>query len=304
MTLNASGRDTPINATLKIVASATANGKTLSAHTEVNLVVTDPSAPQADVFFVLDVTGSMTWAINGIRDGISNFAATMRAKKIDFRIGLLAFRDLTYDAVPMDLLLFDGQPFTNNVEAFQDQVGGLVSMGGGDEPESSLEAVVKACRQPFRKSATKVLLLITDAPPKVKPAQNIPQTDEEELAGAEKAAAVVRENGIDAVNLVVRPDDPRNLRFSHDLTTYTPLMQAGQLKGAGKFFDLKKTVAAGPAGFTSLINQFTSSVVEAAAAKNPSTPVVSGQADKPVITTASLQSSQKFAEGYEGRLFC
>ena len=78
--------------------------------------------------------------------------AKMCENKIDYRIGLLAFRDLTIDPVPMDLLMFDGSPFTTDVDAFRTKVGRLVSMGGGDEPESSLEAVDKACQQPLGRS--------------------------------------------------------------------------------------------------------------------------------------------------------
>jgi hypothetical protein len=278
---------------IKVVASAAPNGKKVTAETTVSLQVIAPPAPQADVFFVLDVTGSMSWAINGVRDGIGGFAAKMRENKIDYQIGLLAFRDLTIDPVPMDLLMFDRSPFTTDVDAFRTKVGRLVSMGGGDDPESSLEAVDNACQQPFRKGATKVLLLITDAPPKVKPGQNIPQTFDEELAGAKKTAVVVKDKDIDAVNLVVRPQH---------LKIFEPLMEAGLMKGGGQFFDLETTVTRGEAGFTSLLDKFTTSVVEAAAAKNPVKPTVAAQAEKPVLTTKSLQSSEQFVEGSQGRL--
>jgi hypothetical protein len=278
--------------TITVGASASANGKPIAATAPVSLQMIDPASPAADVYFVLDVTGSMGWAIDGIRDGIGGFAQKMRENRIDFRIGLLAFRDLTYDREPMDQLMFDGQPFTTDATAFRNKVGDLVSMGGGDEPESSLEAVEKACRLKYRPEATKVLLLITDAPPKVKPQQNMRQTFEEELAGAQKAAIVVKDARIDLVNLVVRPQH---------LDIFKPLMDAGASKGS-RFFDLQNTVARGHAGFTSLLDSFTSAVVEAAAAKNPTKPVAAAGAEKPVLTTRSLQSSAQYAEGFEGRL--
>jgi hypothetical protein len=288
-----SGSGVAATTPIKVIASATPNEKTITAETSVSLQVIVPPAPQADVFFVLDVTGSMTWAINGVRDGIRGFATEMKKNKIDYRIGLLAFRDLTFDRVPMDLLQFDDSPFTTDVDAFRKQVGRLVSMGGGDEPESSLEAVDKACQQPFRKGATKVLLLITDAPPKVKPGQGTPQTFDEELAGAKKTAVIVKDKEIDAVHLVVR---------QKHFKIFEPLMEAGLIKGGGQFFDLETTVSRGETGFASLIDKFTSAVVEAAAAKNPVKPQVATQADKPVLTVKSLQSSEQFAEGSQGRL--
>jgi hypothetical protein len=232
-------------------------------------------------------------AIDGIRDGIGRFASEMRANKIDFRIGLLAFRDLTIDPVPMDLLSFGGSPFTTDVESFRNKVGKLISMGGGDEPESCLEAVDKACQQPFRKGATKVLLLITDAPPKVKQGQNIPQTFEEEVAEARRTAQVVKEKEIDALHIVVRSKHRR---------IFEPLREAGLIKGGGRFFDLETTVARGERGFTSLLEEFTSSVVEAAAAKNPVKPMVAAQAEKPVLGVKGVQSSQVFPEESRGQL--
>ncbi len=52
------------------------------------------SAPlKVDVMFVLDVTSSMTWAIEGIRDGIIEFARELEQRKMDIRIGLTGFRD-------------------------------------------------------------------------------------------------------------------------------------------------------------------------------------------------------------------
>lgn len=293
LNLHAAANATPAATRLSVSASASFGGKTLTDRSPVNLQVIAPASPQADVFFVLDVTSSMRYAINGVRDGIGAFAATMRDHGIDYRIGLLAFRDLTiFDAVPMDLLSFGGQPFTTDVDAFRSQVGRLEATGGDDIPESSLEAIERACQQPFRKGATKVLLLITDAPPKVKPGQNIFQTEAEARAGAEKAAIFVRDNQIDAVHLVVRRDD---------FNVFEPLMQAGSIKGSGQFFDLNE-VATGTTGFNSLLDKFTSEVVRAAAARNPTKPVLAEQAGAPVLGIRGVQSSQSFAEGTEGRL--
>ena len=43
------------------------------------------------------------------------------------------------------LLRFGDSRFTKNVEAFREGVGELTARGGGDDPESSLEAVAEAC---------------------------------------------------------------------------------------------------------------------------------------------------------------
>jgi len=50
---------------------------------------------------------------------------------------------------------------------FRQKVAEIQQVGGGDEPESSLDALNLAANQPFRADSTKVILLITDAPPQV-----------------------------------------------------------------------------------------------------------------------------------------
>jgi Mg-chelatase subunit ChlD len=283
----AATRAAPVS-TRPVLAAAEARigSKTVSASTGTSLTVSDPTRPEADVFFVLDVTGSMDWAIRGVRDGIGRFAADMNKNRIDFRVGLVAFRDLTFDAEPMTVLTFgkDDSPFTSNADEFREKVGRLRADGGGDPPESSLEAVTEACSQPFRKSATKVLLLITDVPPKVG-AQNTVEGAVQRTAGTVKGA------DIDSVHLVI---DPR------DLPIYAPLREAGLDKGKGEFFALRD-VAHGAAGFDRLIDNFGQAVTAAAKAKNPEgTLRVGGAAPPPEVK--SLQSSKDYAKGSGFRL--
>ena len=83
------------SSTVNVVAEATRIGKKPTAETSIAVEAHAPGPTVADVFFVLDVTGSMGWAINGVRDGIGRFAADLHHNHIDFRVGLVAFRDLT-----------------------------------------------------------------------------------------------------------------------------------------------------------------------------------------------------------------
>jgi len=183
---------------LKVVAEAKADGKTLTAETSIACHVSDPSRSQADIVFVLDVTGSMGWAIDGVRRGIGRFADELNQNRIDFRVGLVAFRDLTYPEDEqnglklLETLQFKGSPFTSDPDTFRAATARLRAAGGGDDPESSLEAIGEACNQQFRKSATKVLLLITDALPKVIQGQtNGPQPRAAIVAGVKGTAEVV-----------------------------------------------------------------------------------------------------------------
>ena len=189
----------------------------------------------------------------------------------------------------MEVLQFKGDPFTSDPETFRGETARLRAAGGGDDPESSLEAIGEACRQQFRRGATKVLLLITDAPPKVVQGQtNGPQPRDAILAGVKGTAEMVKRKDIDAVHLVVKQ--------AH-WEVYRPLMEAGAIKGGSKHFELSEVVSG--AGFDSLLNDFSREVVKAAQAKNPDKAQVS-QADKPAVK--SLQSNRCYAEGTEVRL--
>lgn len=284
---------------VRVRAEGDAGAKKPTETTSIAVQVSDPFRPQADIIFVLDVTGSMGWAINGVREGIRRFADDLSGNKIDFRVGLVAFRDLTATEDEragfklMEVLSFRGDPFTNDADAFRSEVSRLKAHGGGDEPESSLEAIGEACRQPMRKGATKVFLLITDALPKVGQGQSASGRPEELRGPVASASELVKRHEIDAVHLVVR---------QQHLDVYRPLMEAGRIKDGGKYFDLQKVAAGGPA-FETLLKDFSRVVTEAAIAKNPEGKLqVAAQAEKPTLGVQGVQSSAQFAQGSEKQL--
>lgn len=106
-----------------------------------------------DVVFVLDVTGSMTEEIAGVRDNIIAFAEALSGVGISFRLGMVTFGDEIRGIFP----------FTSDVLAFQTEVGKQTASGGGDSPENSLEALYQASILPFRQEAHRVIVWITDA---------------------------------------------------------------------------------------------------------------------------------------------
>ena len=138
----------------------------LEATENFSIVIRDPSEPAVDIMFVVDVTGSMQFAITGIRDGLENFVRRLRENKIDARVGLIAFRDRLEGEEP-EVLSFDGESFTTDPDLFIDKMRHLEADGGGDNPESSLDALWLASQQHFRKDSVKTLLLVTDAEPQI-----------------------------------------------------------------------------------------------------------------------------------------
>lgn len=112
-----------------------------------------------DIVFVFDTTSSMGGEIDGaIRSSVA-FADQLRAANRDFRLGLVAFGDEIRTVANSDLSL------TADESEFAGWVSQLQAVGGGDDPEASLDALKRATTFHFRPDAQKVLLLITDAAP-------------------------------------------------------------------------------------------------------------------------------------------
>ncbi|MCE9564091.1 MAG: VWA domain-containing protein [Planctomycetes bacterium] len=288
------GRAAPVTTkTAKLVAEATANGKTASADAAVSVKVWDPPRPQADIVFVLDVTSSMQWAIDDLKNGIGKFADTLAKARIDYRLGLVAFRDVTVKGEKVEVVEFNtGDVFTADGTVFREKVGTFRASGGGDIPESSLEAITAASNMPFRKSATKVLLLITDAPPKVLD-QGGRHSDAAIPAAVLRTTDAVKAATIDSVHLVIS---------KLDLGDYKPFMLAGIDKSGGKHFELGDIVR-GDEGFDPVLATFSTAVTEAARAKIPdSKPLVAERGAAPVLGVKSLQSGEQSAAGTEGKV--
>lgn len=158
---------------------------------------------RADIAFVLDCTASMQGEIDAIKDAITGFADSIRQDGVRARVGLVAFRDRLIDE-EQQILLFNGEPLTDDPAAFRAEVSRLFASGGGDEPESSLDAVMLALTLPFAPDASKVIVLITDAPP------HIP---DKETRGIEEVIGAMREAGVGQVYTVMRTGDPRSLVY-------------------------------------------------------------------------------------------
>lgn len=108
---------------------------------------------QADIIFVLDVTGSMGNEIDQVKDNIVEFSDSLSAQGVDFRLGMVTFLDWIEN-------IYD---FTSNVQLFQSYVNEQYAHGGDDIPENSLDALMQACQFDFRPNANRIFIWITDA---------------------------------------------------------------------------------------------------------------------------------------------
>jgi len=224
---------------------------------------------KVDVVFVLDVTGSMGPFLQGVKDGIKDFANGLDKSNLDARIGLLAFADRLRNEESEVLKFGTGDTFTDDPVAFRKALDGVKLRGGGDLPESSLDGLNEAAQFKFRAGATKVLLLITDAPPKV------PDKDIRSVAGA---VAALGKHKIDQVHVVSREEDLKK--------HYAPLIE----KFRGKHFDLDR-VTRGGEKFAKLLPELGKAIeaqveskpaAKAEVAAGAAVPVVAKAADAPV----------------------
>jgi hypothetical protein len=126
-----------------------------------------------DIVFCIDVTGSMTPIIDQVKANALRFYddvqsnLTTKGKNVDqLRVRVIGFRDFVADGAAA----LDESPFFTLPDEradFSAFVNGLVAEGGGDAPESGLEAVALAIDSPWTTTGDRrrqVIVVWTDQP--------------------------------------------------------------------------------------------------------------------------------------------
>jgi hypothetical protein len=126
-----------------------------------------------DIVFCIDVTGSMDPILDAVKANALGFYddvqtnLTAKGKNVaQLRVRVVAFRDLVADG---DAALEESPFFAlpDDRAHFSEFVGGLTAEGGGDAPESGLEAVALAINSPWTRTGDRrrqVIVLWTDQP--------------------------------------------------------------------------------------------------------------------------------------------
>jgi hypothetical protein len=126
-----------------------------------------------DIVFCIDVTGSMTPILDAVKANALRFYddvqhnLTAKGKNVDeLRVRVIAFRDFVADG---EAALQESPFFRLPAEqaGFSDFVNGLIAQGGGDAPESGLEAVAVAVNSPWTNRGDRrrqVVVVWTDQP--------------------------------------------------------------------------------------------------------------------------------------------
>ena len=138
----------------------------------------------ADLVFLVDVTGSMATCIDALRsnieafiDSLSHGDANNAAPVRDWRGKVVGYRDI-HTSERDHLPWFEDNAFVRDASALKAQLGALRASGGGDEPESLLDALYKIATMPampkgaqseepdkwrYRSDAARVVIVFTDA---------------------------------------------------------------------------------------------------------------------------------------------
>jgi von Willebrand factor type A domain len=138
----------------------------------------------ADLVFVVDVSGSMSPCIDALRKNIEAFIDSLSrgdgnnvAPVRDWRAKVVGYRDIeSADSEGLPWLV--DSAFVRDVGALKSQLALLKAEGGGDEPESLLDALYKVASMPaspkgsqtedpekwrYRSDAARVVIVFTDA---------------------------------------------------------------------------------------------------------------------------------------------
>ena len=126
-----------------------------------------------DIVFCIDVTGSMTPIIDTVKENALRFYddvqtnLTEKGKNVDqLRVRVIAFRDFAADgsAALQESPFFE---LPGDRASFSEFVNGLIAEGGGDAPESGLEALALAINSPWTSEGDRrrqVIVVWTDQP--------------------------------------------------------------------------------------------------------------------------------------------
>merc|ERR1712137_494532 len=126
-----------------------------------------PAAPSAtsklDLVFTFDCTGSMGSYIQSAKQNMELIARRLSdTEGYDLRFGLVAYRDHP----PQDqTFVTKAFPFSSSVAEMQAHLRTLSAQGGGDGPEAVAAALHTTLNMDWREDATKICILIADAPP-------------------------------------------------------------------------------------------------------------------------------------------
>ncbi|WP_010681316.1 S-layer homology domain-containing protein [Acetivibrio cellulolyticus] len=112
---------------------------------------------KADIIFAIDSTGSMGDKIENVITNVNEFAEEL-SKNVEIRFGLIDYKDI-YEVGETTI----NCGWFTDVNELKKRVDEILVYGGGDVPESAVDALEEARTMGFRPNAKKFIVLLTDA---------------------------------------------------------------------------------------------------------------------------------------------
>lgn len=144
--------------------------KKVTANGYESLTGMDLSGKYINLAFVIDTTGSMQDEIDAVVANLNQFVDEIAATKAILRISLIDYKDIYADGDGSTVLHYAPSKsiwFENaDVEALKGEISKLVVDGGGDGPESVVDALANVADPEimnFNSAAAKFAFLVTDA---------------------------------------------------------------------------------------------------------------------------------------------
>ncbi len=120
---------------------------------------------QADIVFAIDTTGSMGDEIANVADNLIAFAHELTTVyNVNANFALVDYRDITADGIDSTYVVKNGTSnWYADTEEFKSVVSSLYVNGGGDDPETAVDALEMARNLDYRVTSSKFIILLTDA---------------------------------------------------------------------------------------------------------------------------------------------
>lgn len=142
--------------------------------------VPEPSVKgKADIVFIVDTTESMDYYINRVKNNLKAFVRELSDVNVAPAFALVEYKDITVDGAGSTKIRKNKKSlWYKNVDSFINRIDKLSVGGGGDIDETPVDALEKARKMKFRKSAQQFFVLITDTGYKVDNSYGITSMEE------------------------------------------------------------------------------------------------------------------------------
>lgn len=117
----------------------------------------------ADIVFCFDCTASMSEIIKNVKDNVNEFIDSFKTfgTELDWRARAMGYRDFEVD----EEYLINDKPFVETEADLKAQIASIEAPDGtgGDEPESTLDAIWYAAKKTeWRENCHKIVVVFTD----------------------------------------------------------------------------------------------------------------------------------------------